>query len=179
MFLMTDSTILVAPRELKDQVERASRVLLCEASTADRLAEDITFCEINYGQGIYSWLEVITSDSETFNKISRSSLKLRLPSGRESVVINFDLSLPFAFLARTLHTQEKYGVTWSCDTEVISGNSRIASVNLKFDTSISPITNQKTVDALSTGLRVSLLEWNQLNKIASQFLLSEEILDAS
>ena len=179
MFLMTDSTILVAPRELKDQVERASRVLLCEASTADRLAEDITFCEINYGQGIYSWLEAITSDSETFNKISRSSLKLRLPSGRESVVINFDLSLPFAFLARTLHTQEKYGVAWSCDTEVISGNSRIASVNLKFDTSISPITNQKTVDALSTGLRVSLLEWNQLNKIASQFLLSEEILDES
>ena len=179
MFLMTDSTILVEPRELKDQVERASRVLLCEASTADRLAEDITFCESNYGQVIYSWLEVITSDSETFNKISRSSLKLRLPSGRKSVVINFDLSLPFAFLARTLHTQEKYGVAWSCDTEVISGNSRIASVNLKFDTSISPITNQKTVDALSTGLRVSLLEWNQLNKIASQFLLSEEILDES
>ena len=179
MFLMTDSTILVAPRELKDQVERASRVLLCEASTADRLAEDITFCEINYGQGISSWLEVITSNSETFNKILRSSLKLRLPSGRESVVINFDPSLPFAFLARTLHTQENFGVAWSCDTEVTSGNSRITSVNLKFDTSISPITNQKTVDALSTGLRVSLLEWNQLNKIASQFLLSEEILDES
>lgn len=179
MCLMTDATILVAPRELKDQVERASRVLLCEASTANRLAEDITFCEINYSQGISSWLEAITSESETFNKIQRSSLELRIPSGRKSVDINFDPSLSFAFLARTLHTQEKYGITWSCDTEVIYGNSKITSVNLKLDNPISPKTNQKTIDALSTGLRVSLLEWNQLDKIASQFLLSEEILDES
>jgi hypothetical protein len=41
------------------------------------------------------------------------------------------------------------------------------------------MTDKKTVEALSTGLKVSLLEWNQINKIASQFLLSEEILDAS
>ena len=179
MYSMTESTILVAPRELKDQIERASRVLLCEASVADRLAEDITFCEINYGQGIYSWLEIATIDSTALNKALITSLRLRLPTDRKSADIHIDPSISFAFLARALHTQENYGISWSCDTEIISGSSKISSVYLKLDNSLSSMTDKKTVEALSTGLKVSLLEWNKLDKIASQFLLSEEILDAS
>ena len=176
---MTDSKILVAPREIKDQVEKASRVLLCEASVADRLAEDITFCEIHYGQGISSWLEIADADSKTLSKTLKNSLELRLPTDCESADVYFDLPVPFALLARSLHIQENYGISWSCATEVISGNSAIDSVHLKFDTSLSPLPNQKITDALSTGLKISLREWNQLNKIASQFLLSEELLDQS
>ena len=87
---MNKANILVAPRELKDQVERASRVLGCEASVADRLAEDVTFCEINYGQGISSWLQIATLNSIALSEVLRSSLRLRLPTGAESLDVHFD-----------------------------------------------------------------------------------------
>ena len=176
---MNKASILVAPRELKDQIERANRVLGCEASVADRFAEDITFCEINYGQGISSWFEITTLDSVALDEVLRSSLRLRLPTNTESVDVHFDSPVLFVLLARTLHNQEDYGIAWSCDSEVTSGCSPVISVYLRSDSSLSPSRNQKTVDALSSGLKVSLQEWNQLNKIASKFLMSEEILDAS
>jgi len=176
---MNKASILVAPRELKDQVERANRVLGCEASVADRLAEDVTFCEINYGQGISSWLEITALDSEALDEVLGSSLRLSLPTNTESVEVHFDSPVLFLLLARTLHNQENFGITWCCDSEVTSGHSPVVSVSLKSNTSLSPSRNQKTVDALSTGLKVSLHEWNQLNEIASQFLMSEEVLDAS
>ena len=176
---MNEANILVAPRELKDQVERASRVLGCEASVADRLAEDVTFCEINYGQGISSWLQIATLDPIALGEVLRSSLRLRLPTGTESLDVHFDPPVLFVLLALTLHNQESCGVTWSCDTEMTCGGSPVASVHLRSDASPSPLTNKKTVDALSTGLKVSLPEWEQLNEIASQFLMSEEVLDAS
>ena len=176
---MNKASILVAPRELKDQIERANRVLGCEASVADRFAEDITFCEINYGQGISSWFEITTLDSVALDEVLRSSLRLRLPTNTESVDVHFDPPVLFVLLARTLHNQEDYGIAWSCDSEVTSGCSPVVSVYLRSDSSLSPSRNQKTVDALSSGLKVSLQEWNQLNKIASKFLMSEEILDAS
>jgi len=176
---MNKASILVAPRELKDQVERANRVLGCEASVADHLAEDVTFCEINYGQGISSWLEIATLDSMALDEVLKSSLRLGLPTSTKSVDVHFDSPVLFVLLARTLHHQENYGIAWSCDSEVTSGRSPVVSVYLRSDTSLSPSRNQKTVDALSTGLKVSLDEWDQLNKIASKFLMSEEILDAS
>ena len=93
--------------------------------------------------------------------------------------MHFDPPVLFVLLARTLHNQESCGITWSCDTEMTYGSSPIVSVHLRSDTSPSPTTSKKTIDALSTGLKVSLHEWEQLNEIASQFLMSEEILDAS
>ena len=176
---MDKASILVAPRELKDQVERANRVLGCEASVADRLAEDVTFCEINYGQGISSWLEITALDPVVLDNVLRSSLRLRLPTNTKSVDVHFDSPVLFVLLARTLHNQENFGITWSCDSEVTSGHSPVVSVSLKSDTPPPLPRNQKTADALSTGLTVSLHEWNQLNKVASQFLMSEEVLDAS
>jgi hypothetical protein len=176
---MNKVSILVAPRELKDQVERANRVLGCEASVADRLAEDVTFCEINYGQGISSWLEIATLDSMALDEVLKSSLLLRLPTNTKSVDVHFNSPVLFVLLALTLHNQENCGIAWSCDSEVTSGSSPVFSVYLRSDTSLPPPLNHKTVAALSTGLKVSLHEWDQLNKIASKFLMSEEILDGS
>ena len=139
----------------------------------------MTFCEINYGQGISSWLEIATLDSMALDEVLKSSLRLGLPTSTKSVDVHFDSPVLFVLLARTLHHQENYGIAWSCDSEVTSGRSPVVSVYLRSDTSLSPSRNQKTVDALSTGLKVSLDEWDQLNKIASKFLMSEEILDAS
>ena len=109
---MNKANILVAPRELKDQVERASRVLGCEASVADRLAEDVTFCEINYGQGISSWLQIATLDPIALGEVLRSSLRLRLPTGTKSLDVHFDPPVLFVLLALTLHNQESCGITW-------------------------------------------------------------------
>ena len=102
-----------------------------------------------------------------------------MPTGTKSLDVYFDPPVLFVLLALTLHNQESCGVTWSCDTEMTCGSSPITSVHLKSDTSSSPVTSKKTLDALSTGLKVSLHEWKQLNEIASQFLMSEEILDGS
>jgi len=176
---MNEMNVLVAPRELKDQIEKASRVIGCEASVADRLAEDVTFCEINYGQGIPSWFEIANLDAATLNEALGSSFQLRLPPDTESTDVYFDSPILFVLLARTLHNQESCGVTWSCDTEVISGNSKITSIHLRSNTLFSKSTNRKMADALSNGLTVPTREWEQLSEIASQFLMPEEILDAS
>ena len=44
---MNSLKTVVAPREIKDQIERGSRVFGCEASDAYRLGEAITFCVIH------------------------------------------------------------------------------------------------------------------------------------
>ena len=175
---MTDLNILVSPREIKDQIERASRVIQCEASVAARLADDITFCEINYGEGIFSWLQLASSGAEAINKILKNAFLLEIPTDQKQIDACWDSPIPFALLARSLHLQEIYGVSWSCQTDAISGNTSISSVHLKFDNSFTPSSNQKMLDALSNGVEVSSNEWNELNRIAAEFLLSEETLDA-
>ena len=40
------------------------------------------------------------------------------------------------------------------------------------------LSNEKVEEALSSGVEVSSIHWDELDGIASEFLLSEEILDA-
>jgi len=52
-------TVTVAPREVVDQVHRASRSHGCDPDLADRLATEIAFCEIHHGGGIAAWVGLV------------------------------------------------------------------------------------------------------------------------
>ena len=57
---MSDDIVSVAPREIHDLIQRASRVKGCEASVAEKIASRITFSEVHNGGGINSWLQTVS-----------------------------------------------------------------------------------------------------------------------
>ena len=69
-------------------------------------------------------------------------------------------------------------INWSCEPEAVSGNSQINCVYLKPNEPARVLSNEKVEEALSSGVEVSSIHWDELDGIASEFLLSEEILDA-
>ena len=168
---------VVAPREIKDQIERGSRVFGCEASGAYRLGEDITFCEIHYGKGISSWLQLAYSNLDSLTEALKRSFSIGALLEQELLEVHWDTPVPFALLARSLHEYEQHGVGWSCEPDAVSGNSEINRVYLSSDKPTSVLSSNKMDEALSYGIEVSTIEWNKLDEIASQFLLSEKTLD--
>ena len=96
---------------------------------------------------------------------------------QELLEVHWDTPVPFALLARSLHEYEQYGVGWSCEPDAVSGNSEINRVYLSSDKPTSVLSSNKMDEALSYGIEVSTIEWNKLDEIASQFLLSEKTLD--
>lgn len=169
---------VVAPREIKDQIERASRVLGCEASVAEHLGEDISFCEIYYGEGISTWLKLASSETNSFTDLLKISFRLESLCDSSSSEVRWETPIPFALIARSLHNYEKYPINWSCEPEAVSGNSQINCVYLKPNEPARVLSNEKVEEALSSGVEVSSIHWDELDGIASEFLLSEEILDA-
>lgn len=82
---MTGSTIVVAPREITDLAFRACRVGGCDPSVADRIALDVTHCEVHRGCGL-DRLAALLSD-EALADTFRSTQRARLDDGRSGCCI--------------------------------------------------------------------------------------------
>ena len=176
-FFMTSKEIFVAPREIHDLIQRASRVKGCEASVAERIASKITFCEINYGGGIKGWLQLVADDKNCLTETFKSVQVLDSLPSKDSLDFSWNPSIPFAFIAQSLNALQSYGFDWESSPKVPTGDMQIECVCLnKLNSEKSDSTN-KTNKAFSEGLQVDNDEWENLVGIASRFLLSEKILD--
>jgi len=174
---MTSKEILVAPREIHDLIQRASRVEGCEASVAERIASKITFCEINYGGGINGWLQLVANDENCLTETFKSVQVLDSLPSKDSLDFSWNPSIPFAFIAQSLDALQAYGFTWESSPETPAGDMQIECIclnKLNFEKTAS---TNKTNKAFSEGLQVDNDEWENLGGIASRFLLSEKILD--
>ena len=176
-FFMTRKEIFVAPREIHDLVQRASRVKGCEASVAERIASKITFCEINYGGGIKGWLQLVADDKNCLTETFKSVQVLDSLPSKDSLDFSWNPSIPFAFIAQSLNALQAYGFAWESSPKAPTGDMQIQCVCLDKLNSEKSVSNNKTNKAFSEGLQVNNDEWENLVGIASRFLLSEKILD--
>lgn len=176
-FFMTSKEIFVAPREIHDLIQRASRVKGCEASVAERIASKITFCEINYGGGINSWLQLVADDENCLTETFKSVQVLDSIPSKDSLDFSWNPSIPFAFIAQSLNALQSYGFTWESSPEAPTGDVQIECVCLNKLDSEEIASNNKMNKAFSEGLQVDKGEWENLVGISSRFLLSEKILD--
>jgi len=174
---MTRKEIFVAPREIHDLIQRASRVKGCEASVAERIASKITFCEINYGGGINGWLQLAADNKNCLTETFKSVQVLDSLPSKDSLDFSWNPSVPFAFIAQSLNVLEAYGFTWESSLKEPTGDMQIQCVCLNKLSSEKPVSNNKINKAFSQGLQVNNDEWENLVGIASRFLLSEKILD--
>lgn len=174
---MTSKEIFVAPREIHDLIQRASRVKGCEASVAERIASKITFCEINYGGGINGWLQLVADDENCLTETFKSVQVLDSIPSKDSLDFSWNPSIPFAFIAQSLNALQSYGFTWECNPEAPTGDVQIECVCLNKLDSEKIASNNKMNKAFSEGLQVDKGEWENLVGISSRFLLSEKILD--
>ena len=174
---MASKEISVAPREIHDLIQRASRVKGCEASVAERIASKITFCEVNYGGGINGWLQLVDDDEHCLTQTFKSVQVLDSLPSKDSLDFSWNPSIPFAFIAQSLDALQAYGFTWESSPEAPAGDMQIECIclnKLNFEKTAS---TNKTNKAFSEGLQVDNDEWENLGGIASRFLLSEKILD--
>ena len=174
---MASKEIFVAPREIHDLIQRASRVEGCEASVAERIASKITFCEINYGGGINGWLQLVADDENCLTETFKSVQVLDSLPSKDSLDFSWNPSIPFAFIAQSLNALQSYGFTWESSPEASTGDIQIECVCLNKLSSEKTASPNKTNKAFSEGLQVDKGEWENLVGIASRFLLSEKILD--
>ncbi|HJM36134.1 MAG TPA: hypothetical protein QF487_06370 [Acidimicrobiales bacterium] len=174
---MTSKEIFVAPREIHDLIQRASRVKGCEASVAERIASKITFCEVNYGGGINGWLQLVNDDEHCLTETFKSVQVLDSIPSKDSLDFSWNPSIPFAFIAQSLNALQSYGFAWECNPEAPTGNVQIECVCLNKLDSEEIASNNKMNKAFSEGLQVDKGEWENLVGISSRFLLSEKILD--
>ncbi len=184
--------IFVAPREIHDLIQRASRVKGCEASVAERIASKITFCEINYGGGIRSWLKLVTDDESYLAETFQSVQVLDSLPVKDSLEFYWDSPIPFSFIAQPLNVLQSYGFTWEVEEwdllrehgHVLFGNPEqgdidIRSVCLSKENPVgdSAVPRRDVKEAFSKGTPVNRYSWEELVNIAAGFLLSEKILD--
>ena len=181
--------IFVAPREIHDLIQRASRVKGCEASVAERIASKITFCEINYGGGIGSWLDLVTDDESYLAETFQSVQVLDSLPIKDSLEFYWDSPIPFSFIAQPLNVLQSYGFTWGVDAlqspgqtmtgTLEAGDIEIWSVCLSKENSVgdSAVPRRDVKEAFSKGTPVNRYSWEELVNIAAGFLLSEKILD--
>ncbi len=180
-------TITVAPREVVDQVHRASRSHGCDADLADRLAAEIAFCEVHHGGGLAAW--VTLADADLLEEAARASFHLAAAevvahsSGRTTV--GFDPPPPLAAIARSLRDLERRGVRYTPPVGTIAdlaGTDLVPSLDLVVD-GPAPVPHDRTEDELTTayhdGLPVDRSLWERLDTAAAGFLVSEAALDAA
>ena len=189
--------ILVAPREVHDLIQRASRVKGCEASVAERIASKITFCEVNYGGGIGSWLDLVADDESYLTETFQSVQVLDSLPVKDSVEFYWDSPIPFSFIAQQLNVLQSYGFTWEVDetgfqmitlvgiptAEYGDCDIRWATACLNKENSTGDsvthweVPRRDAKKAFSEGTPVEKWKWENLVNIAAEFLLSEKILD--
>ncbi|MBD35618.1 MAG: hypothetical protein CL512_02490 [Actinobacteria bacterium] len=174
---MSDGIVSVAPREIHDLVQRASRVKGCEASVAEKIASRITFSEVHNGGGINSWLQIAAGEVGALNETFRLSQVLDSLPSENSSSFTWDPPISFALISEPLDLLQSHGFTWSCEPEVVTGESLVERVYLIEEASTNSPTHGKLATAFSKGVQVDKSDWKDLTDIAANYLLSEEILD--
>jgi hypothetical protein len=184
--------VLVAPREIADLVDRASRVQGCSVADAARLAADVTFCEIHHGGGLTAWLELadgppggLVGAIDAARTLDRWALDI-LEGARAgepgatggAVEHRWAGSVPYALLARSQAALAQHGV--AVDIAADRGTDQVAGARLRVVAATDrPDDERRRRDALAHGVGVDRAAWAALAAAAAAFLMPEAELDAA
>ncbi|MBC8365043.1 MAG: hypothetical protein H8E59_08575 [Actinobacteria bacterium] len=177
--------VTVSPREVVDEVHRASRALGCDADLADRLAVEVAFCEVHHGGGVAAWAELVaTGDGRLAEaalapfRLADAEVALRTDG---STRLDLDPPVPLAVLARSLWDLERRGVRCTPDPEGCPGTELLSTLELVArdpDPVAGERVAERSQEALNHGVDVDDDLWRLLHDRARAFLVAESVLDA-
>lgn len=192
------TTVTVAPREIHDLVCRASSVAGCDAGTAERIADNVTFAEIHHGAAVRAFcaaLETETLGASAWvtapDMLAAAELAAR-SAGIASVT--FDPPVPLAAIAGTLQQSLERGVTHvGADTGArddtggrddtgARGASVVSTIELRLADESATAARQALIDdaradAYRNGIAVEQAWFSKLEAAAADYLVTESILD--
>lgn len=178
--------VTVAPREIVDEVHRASRALGCDADLADRLAVEVAFCEVHRGGGIAAWAELVAAGGDRLAEAALAPFHL---AGAEvearsggAAHVAFDPAVPLAVLARSLRDLERRGVLVSPSPDGRTGTDLLTRLDLTAgdpEPGADERTDEVSGHALNHGVDVDDDLWRLLHERARAFLVAESVLDAA
>lgn len=178
-------TVVVAPREITDLVNRASRVSGCTVGEAARIAADVAYCEVHHGGGIAAWL-AMAHHGELVEIAGAAreldGVALDVAAGR-SGRLAWSEPIPCALLVRSLAAFARRGMVaagWSADP---GGVDRVGSIELVAGRPPSDemlaAAESRWATSLAGGMTVDRAEWDSLESAAARFMLAEALLDAA
>lgn len=180
------TTVTVAPREIHDLVYRASSVAGCDAGTAERIADNVTFAEIHHGAAVRAFcaaLETETLGASAWvtapDVLAAAELAAR-SAGIASVT--FEPPVPLAAIAGTLQQSLERGVTHVGAGTGGRGASVVSTIDLRLaDESAAAarlaLTDDARADAYRNGIAVERAWFSKLEAAAADYLVAESILD--
>ncbi len=186
------TTVTVAPREIHDLVYRASSVAGCDAGTAERIADNVTFAEIHHGAAVRAFcaaLETETLGTSAWvtapDVLAAAELAAR-STGIASVT--FDPPVPLAAIAGTLQQSLERGVTHvGADSGARydtggRGDRAVSTIDLRLADESAAAARQALIDdaradAYRNGIAVEQAWFSKLEAAAADYLVAESILD--
>ncbi|NND75432.1 MAG: hypothetical protein HKN44_10545 [Ilumatobacter sp.] len=181
---MGRATVDVAPREIIDAVDRASRVHGCAVSDAHRVAADVCYCEIHHGRGLAAWIRLVDDEPGRLaaavcaaRELDRAAVEL---SQGEPAVVHWAPPIPGALVFRTVAAIAGRGVAAGpCDDA--DGATLFEQLEL---VAAEPITEPaqtaaRSADALTHGITVDRDDWRRVEREARGFLTPSADLDAA
>lgn len=180
------ATVTVAPREIDDLVYRAARVNGCDAGTAKRIAENVTFAEIHHGAAVRVFCEALESLDLTASAwvtapdaLLAAEVAARAGSGASAV---FDPPVPLAAIAATLHQSLERGVAPVGIDGRVRGDTTVGVVELqRVDADAVTAIRARLGDARRgahrLGVAVDRVWFRRLEAAAAGFLVAEATLD--
>ncbi len=179
------AAVVVAPREITDLVDRASRVFGCGVGAAVRVAADVCHCEIHHGAGVTAWLEmcdrgVLAELAGAARALDGAAIDVAAGrSGRRQ----FAAPVPCVLLSRALAAWAQRGVVPVDWPTSVRGVDMVDSIELVAgptpSAALLAAAGERRRAALEAGLAVDSAEWERLEAAAAGFLLAEAVLDAA
>ena len=198
------TTVTVAPREIHDLVYRASSVAGCDAGTAERIADNVTFAEIHHGAAVRAFcaaLETETLGASAWATAPDVLAAAELAARSAGIAsVTFDPPVPLAAIAGTLQQSLERGVTHvGADTGARDdtggrgdtgarydtggrGDSVVSTIDLRLADESATAARQAQIDdaradAYRNGIAVEQAWFSKLEAAAADYLVAESILD--
>ena len=178
--------VTVAPREIHDLAYRASRVRGCDAGTAERIAENVTYAEMHRGDALGAVCRAL-DDSDLLGSAWATApdavLEAELAARADGMAsAAFDPAVPLAAISATLAQGLSRGVAPVSIDHHAPGYTPVAAVELRpVDDEVITASRARIMnahrEAHRLGVAVIRTHFNALEAAAAAFLVAESTLD--
>lgn len=180
----SESSVVVAPREIKDLVDRCCRVSGCTAGSAQRLALNVLHGEIHHGDAISTFLAALAAGPSEVGRLARAYEQVELAEvaarSQGAASAAFDRPVPLAAISQAVADARTRGVESASVAATMSAGTEIDAIEFVTATLgvASPEATARSSAAHRDGLTIPEDALRRLEAGARPFLVAEETLDS-
>ena len=181
------TTVTVAPREIRDLAYMAGRVGGCDAGTAERVADNVTFAAIHHGASVRTFCDALEAGDlpgsvwvTAPDALLAAEVAARSGS---SASVACEPPVPLAAIAGTLQQSLQRGVASAAlDDGARGGDTMLDLVELRKVNAEAVAASRARIadghnDAHRRGVDLDRIAFSRLEAAAAGFLVAEATLD--